>query len=76
MSRIKNAMAISLVLLSLAATPATASDDRDHQFLPPPPPPPHHHAVSAPELDPAQGMAALALLAGTIAILRGRRRKK
>jgi len=32
--------------------------------------------VSAPEIDPAQAMGALALLGGTIAIVRGYRRSK
>jgi hypothetical protein len=34
------------------------------------------HCWSAPEIDPAQAMGALALLGGTIAIVRGYRRKK
>ena len=32
--------------------------------------------VSAPEIDPAQAMGALVLLGGTVAIIRGYRRKK
>jgi len=32
--------------------------------------------VAAPEIDPGQAMGALALLGGTVAILRGYRRKK
>ena len=32
--------------------------------------------VAAPEIDPAQAMGALALLGGTIAIVRGHRRRK
>lgn len=34
------------------------------------------HDVSAPEIDPAQALGALALLGGTVAIIRGYRRKK
>jgi hypothetical protein len=34
------------------------------------------HDVSAPEIDPAQALGALALLSGTVAIIRGYRRKK
>jgi hypothetical protein len=34
------------------------------------------HCWSAPEIDPAQAMNALALLGGTLAIVRGNRRKK
>lgn len=33
------------------------------------------HCMSAPEIDPASAMGALALLGGTVAILRGRRKK-
>ncbi len=34
------------------------------------------HCWSAPEIDPAQALGALTLLTGTIAIIRGYRRKK
>jgi hypothetical protein len=34
------------------------------------------HEVSAPEIDPAQAFGALVLLGGTVAIIRGYRRKK
>ena len=34
------------------------------------------HCLSAPEIDPAQALGALTLLAGTLAIVRGYRRKK
>jgi hypothetical protein len=68
-------------LLSLTATVAFASEehiarDKGWASRPPPPPPPRHHVVSAPELDPAQCVEGLLLLTGTIAVLRGRRRKK
>lgn len=33
------------------------------------------HCMSAPEIDPGSAMGALALLGGTVAILRGRRKK-
>jgi hypothetical protein len=70
-----------VAVLSLGATVALANDDglgkgKGWGPPPPPPPPPPRHTVSAPELDPAQGAAALTLLAGTIAILRARRWKK
>jgi hypothetical protein len=46
------------------------------------PPPDQHHCglfahscTSAPEIDPASAMGAFALLGGTVAILRGRRKK-
>jgi hypothetical protein len=65
---------ISLSLLSLAANFAVAKDrDKDDDRLDRGD---HRHAVSAPEIDPAQAMGALALLGGTIAIIRGYRRRK
>ena len=38
--------------------------------------PGHHGPVPAPEIDPASAMSALALLAGGLAVLRGRGLKK
>jgi hypothetical protein len=68
----KKTTIILLTLLSLAAPLALASDRDEHRC--------HgdgrHHCLSAPEIDPAQAMGALALLSGTVAIIRGRRRKK
>jgi hypothetical protein len=40
--------------------------DRDHH---------RHHTVAAPEIDPAAAGSALTLLAGGLAVLRGRRKK-
>jgi len=37
--------------------------------------PPHKHVVAAPEIDAASAVAALTLMAGGLAVLRGRRRK-
>ena len=70
---------ISVTLLTLATSFAAARDgtslavvhDRDDHRC--------HDSrwcVSAPEIDPAQAMGALALLGGTIAIVRGYRRRK
>ena len=68
----------SLALLALGANLAVARDwdrdrdrDRDDHGC-------HRdsHCWSAPEIDPAQAMGALALLGGTVAIVRGYRRKK
>ena len=74
----KNTTIISVMLLSLAATIAVAKDkdddDRDcrghddHTCVADP--------VTAPEIDPAQGLSALMLLAGTVAILRASRVRK
>jgi hypothetical protein len=41
-----------------------------------PPGPPIPHPVRAPEIDPASAMAGLTLLAGGLAVLRGRRGRK
>lgn len=40
-----------------------------------PPPPVQHNPVTAPEIDPASALAGLALMAGGLAVLRGRRTK-
>ena len=81
----KKAAVVSVTLLSLAANLALAAggDDQgrnnqvagvhqahDHE------PGQYQHAVSAPEIDPGQVMGALALLSGTMAVLRGYRRNK
>jgi hypothetical protein len=63
---------VSLALLSLAANFAAAREKekeyRCHGDSP--------HCTSAPEIDPGQAFGALTLLAGTVAIVRGYRRKK
>ena len=71
----KNTTIISVMLLSLAATIAVAEDrddddrgcrgDDDHRCL-----------TAAPEIDPAQGLNALVLLAGAVAIFRASRVRK
>lgn len=71
----KNKFITSLILLTCAANPALSRDgdrDRDDHRC-------HgddRSCVSAPEIDPAQAMGALTLLGGTIAIVRGYRRRK
>lgn len=64
---------ISVMLLTLAGTSAFADhrDDRDRW----------RHCegracVAAPEIDPTQAVSALMLLGGSVAVLRGRRKKK
>ena len=64
-----------MALLSLAANFAVAHDkdrdDKDYRC--------HgdsRHCMSAPEIDPGQALGALTLLTGTVAIVRGYRRKK
>jgi hypothetical protein len=79
-------IAILAATLSLAGSAALAGPI-GLPFLPPPPPknpppwsPPSHcdsrSCMSAPEIDPGSAMGGLALLAGTVAIVRGRRGKK
>ena len=67
----KNTTIISVMLLSLAATIAVAEDDDDRRCGDD-----DRRCVSAPEIDPAQGLSALMLLAGTVAILRASRVRK
>jgi hypothetical protein len=62
---------ISVMLLTLAGTSAFA-DERDHRWR-------HcegRACVAAPEIDPTQAVSALMLLGGSVAVLRGRRKKK
>ena len=69
----KNTIITTSILLTFAANPALAKDwDRDDHRC-------HGEnrwCVSAPEIDPAQAFGALTLLSGTIAIVRGYRRRK
>jgi hypothetical protein len=73
--KMKNTIISSLILMTLAATPAFARDwdrDRDDHRC-------HgdnRSCVSAPEIDPGQALGALTLLSGSIAIVRGYRRRK
>ena len=75
-------ISLALVLMTVAGV-ASASDngDRCFQFLwfPPicfGPASPPQSPVRAPEIDPASAMAGLTMLAGGLAVLRGRRRIK
>jgi hypothetical protein len=69
----KNTVITSLILLTFAANPALARDsDKDEHRC-------HGNSrwcVSAPEIDPGQALGALTLLSGTVAIIRGYRRRK
>jgi hypothetical protein len=61
---------VSLALLSLAANFAAAREKETEYRC-------HgDHCTSAPEIDPGQALGALTLLTGTLAIVRGYRRKK
>jgi hypothetical protein len=75
MNKIKTAV-FSVTLLPLVAGIAAASDSRydieEHHKCHWS----HHHCWSAPEIDPGQAVGALSLLGGTVAIIRGNRRKK
>ncbi len=61
---------VSIVLLCSAAASALAKDHEDSRC--------HgdSHCWSAPEIDPGQALGGLTLLAGTVAIVRGYRRRK
>jgi hypothetical protein len=63
----KNTTIVSVMLLSLAATIAVAEEEDECD---------DRQCVSAPEIDPAQGLSAIMLLAGTVAILRASRVRK
>lgn len=72
-------LAIVSVALSAAASTAGAFDIFGHPIFPIGPP--HGPGlpivpVPAPEIDPASAMAGLTLLAGGLAVLRGRRAQK
>jgi len=70
----------AVLLALLGATAANAGSGGPGFFWPPPPPPPFHRfpgsPVAAPEIDPAAAIGALTLLAGGLAIVRGRRSRR
>ena len=72
-------ISLALVLMAMAGV-ASASEASDQCFhilwftLCPPADPDRPPAVKAPEIDPASAMAGLTMLAGGLAVLRGRRR--
>lgn len=74
----KKTTILSVALLSLASNLALAegAGHQAHNHEPSHNQSRHDRIVSAPEIDPGQAMGALALLGGTIAIIRGYRRKK
>ena len=62
---------LCVALLSLAASAAVGDDNQgqNNNYQ-------GQRTVSAPEIDPGQALGALALLGGTLAIIRGYRRNK
>lgn len=72
MSRILSAIVMAICITGTAHALTTIPPD--HRHLPGPGPGPS--ATPAPEIDPAGAFAALTLLAGGIAVVRGRRAKK
>jgi len=83
----KKTTIISPMLVSFAADPATARDQyngddqhfriaREYDRADNRSCRGDRRCVSAPEIDPGQGLGALTLLGGTVAILRGLRRRK
>ena len=89
MSKTATQMFVVTTLLSFVALPALSRDNqggddndqgqmyhRPHDKVPQIESYRDRSHVSAPEIDPAQALGALALLGGTVAIIRGYRRKK
>jgi hypothetical protein len=71
-------ISLAVLLMTIAGVASAAASDQCYQILwwtfcfPSSSPSP----VSAPEIDPASAMAGLTMLAGGLAVLRGRRRVK
>jgi len=59
------ALVFSLLVIA-AAAPVHAGDGKNKD---------NKHVTAAPEIDPASAISALTLLAGGLAVIRGRRRK-
>jgi hypothetical protein len=72
-------LALAALLLAMTGSSAFAGggEKKCNQFLfwSFCPEPTHKHTVAAPEIDPASALAALSLMAGGLAVLRGRRSK-
>jgi hypothetical protein len=71
-------ISLALVLMTMAGIASARDDDSDKcfqilwfSFCPPSTKP---EPVKAPEIDPASAMAGLTMLAGGLAVMRGRRR--
>ena len=62
----------AIIALTLGVAIVSYADDDTHY----PDPPDHHRVHRAPEIDPAGAAAGLTLLAGGLAVLRGRRSGK
>ena len=89
MAKMATSALVAATLLSFVALPALAQDKRDENdtdqrqvhhgrpeaWVPEIENHRERHEVSAPQIDPAQTLGALALLGGTVAIIRGYRRK-
>jgi len=66
--------AILVLTFGMAGASAGPLPPPPPSWRPPPPPPPVVHR--APEIDPSSAVAGLTLLAGGLAVLRGRRKEK
>jgi hypothetical protein len=69
-------LSLAMVFVGLMVVTGTASalvviEGPPHFWGPPP-----HFPIAAPEIDPASAFAGLTLLAGGLAVLRGRRSRK
>ena len=73
-------ISLALVLMTMAGIASASDRGKDKcinfWFFTYCPPSHNHSPVKAPEIDPASAMAALTMLAGGLAVLRGRRRVK
>lgn len=69
-------ISLALVLMTLAGVASASTNDQCIHlwFITICPPPSNPDTVRAPEIDPASAMAGLTMLAGGLAVLRGRRR--
>ena len=71
-------ISLALVLMTMAGVASASGGDSGKcyniWFITICPPPSNPGAVKAPEIDPASALAGLTMLAGGLAVLRGRRR--
>ncbi len=71
----KTLLKYSLLVLVLALTSSTRAHADGWWWNPPPPDPPPPCNNVAPEVDPSLAIGGLTLLAGTLTVLRSRRRR-
>jgi hypothetical protein len=72
---VKNILKYLFVVLVLALTMSSRANAKGWWWDHPKTPPPTHDGWTAPEVDPSLAMGGLTLLAGSLTVLRSRRRK-